>query len=74
MVGFTRTPIPALAAQVKARRLSVNDLVRGEMKRLLGRTDLSMDDRRRLDGHFTAIRDIEVTLTGRAGPRRRRPT
>jgi hypothetical protein len=68
MVGFTRNTDPGLAAQVKARRLSVNDLIRGEMKRLLGRTDLSMDDRRRLDGHFTAIRDIEVTLTGALAP------
>ena len=68
MVGFTKNADPGLAAQVKARRLSVNDLIRGEMKRLLGRTDLSMDDRRRLDGHFTAIRDIEVTLTGALAP------
>ena len=68
MVGFTKNTDPGLAAQVKARRLSVNDLIRGEMKRLLGRTDLSMDDRRRLDGHFTAIRDIEVTLTGALAP------
>jgi hypothetical protein len=68
MVGFTQNTDPGLAAQVKARRLSVNDLIRGEMKRLLGRTDLSMDDRRRLDGHFTAIRDIEVTLTGALAP------
>jgi hypothetical protein len=70
MVGLTMTSNanPALATQVKARRLSVNDLVRGEMKRLLARTDLSMDDRRRLDGHFTAIREIEVTLTGSLSP------
>ena len=68
MVGFTKNTDPALAAQVKARRLSVNDLIRGQMKRLLARTDLSMDDRRRLDGHFTAIRDIEVTLTGTLAP------
>ena len=27
-----------------------------------------MDDRRRLDGHFTAIRDIEVTLPGALAP------
>jgi hypothetical protein len=68
MVGLTRTTDPGMAAQVKARRLSVNDLVRGEMKRLLARTDLSMDDRRRLDGHFTAIREIEVTLSGSLAP------
>jgi hypothetical protein len=68
MVGFTSNADPGLAARVKARRLSVNDLVRVEMKRLLGRTDLSLQDRRRLDDHFTAIRDIEVTLTGALAP------
>src|SRR4051812_46752026 len=67
MVGLTQVD-PGLAAQVQKRRLSVNDLVRGQMKRLLGRTDLSGDDRRRLDGHFTAIRDIEVTITSKLAP------
>jgi hypothetical protein len=67
MVGLTQGD-PGLAAQVQKRRLSVNDLVRSQMKRLLGRTDLSADDRRRLDGHFTAIRDIEVTITGKLAP------
>jgi hypothetical protein len=68
MVGFTSNVDPALAERVKARRLSVNDLVRGEMRRLLARTDLSMQDRRRLDDHFTAIREIEVTLSGSLAP------
>jgi hypothetical protein len=67
MVGLTKVD-PGLATMVQKRRLSVNDLVRGEMKRLLARPDLSMDDRRRLDGHFTAIREIEVTLTGKLAP------
>jgi hypothetical protein len=67
MVGLTQAD-PGMGAMVQKRRLSVNDLVRGEMKRLLGRPDLSMDDRRRLDGHFTAIREIEVTLTGKLAP------
>jgi hypothetical protein len=67
MVGLTKVD-PGMATMVQKRRLSVNDLVRGEMKRLLARPDLSMDDRRRLDGHFTAIREIEVTLTGKLAP------
>ena len=67
MVGLTQVD-PGLAAQVQKRRLSVNDLVRNQMKRLLGRTDLSADDRRRLDGHFTAVRDIEVVLSGKLAP------
>ncbi len=64
MVGFTSNTDPGLIARVKARRLSVNDLIRGEMKQLLARPELSMQDRRRLDDHFTAIREIEVTLSG----------
>jgi hypothetical protein len=67
MVGLIQTD-PGTAALVQKRRLGVNDLVRGEMKRLLARTDLSADDRRRLDGHFSAIRDIEVKLTGALAP------
>jgi Protein of unknown function (DUF1552) len=67
MVGLVGTD-PALAASIQKRRLSVNDLVRSEMKRLLARADLSTDDRRRLDGHFSAIRDIEVKLTGALAP------
>jgi hypothetical protein len=67
MVGLVQTD-PGIAAAVQKRRLSVNDLVRGEMKRLLGRTDLSADDRRRLDGHFTSIRDIEVRISGALAP------
>ena len=67
MVGLVQTD-PGTAALVQKRRLSVNDLVRGEMKRLLARPDLSADDRRRLDGHFSAIRDIEVKLTGALAP------
>jgi hypothetical protein len=46
----------------------VNDLLRAELKRTLGRTDLSAADRKRLDGHFTAIREIEVKLQGTLAP------
>lgn len=54
MVGGTSTD-----AQLDDRRRSVNDLVRGQMQRLLGRTDLSASDRQRLELHFDAIRDFE---------------
>ena len=67
MAGLAQAD-PGVAMMVQKRRLSVNDLIRGEMKRLLARPDLSMDDRRRLDGHFTAIREIEATLTGKLAP------
>ncbi len=51
------------ANAIAARRQSVNDLVRDQMQALLGRTDLSTDDRGRLDSHFTAIRDLEIRLS-----------
>ncbi|MGB5194980.1 MAG: DUF1552 domain-containing protein [Polyangiales bacterium] len=50
------------ASSIEARRQSVNDLVRDQMQSLLGRSDLSSDDRSRLDLHFTAIRDLEIRL------------
>ncbi|HVR19684.1 MAG TPA: DUF1552 domain-containing protein [Polyangiaceae bacterium] len=58
----------ATAAEVEAQRLlatrskSINDLLRGEIQTLLARTDLSSGDRRRLDQHFSAIRDIEIGI------------
>ncbi len=52
-----------LAAQIKARRLSVNDLVRDQMSALMSRPDLSGDDQVKLQQHFDAIRDLEVELS-----------
>jgi hypothetical protein len=48
---------------IQARRRSVNDLVRSEMRELLARTDLSKTDRTRLDRHFTAIRELEIGVS-----------
>ncbi len=59
MMGLTMAP-PEVQRQLAARRLSVNDLVRGEMNALLGRSELSRWDRRRLEQHRDAIRDLEV--------------
>lgn len=50
------------ATAIAARRQSVNDLVRDQMQALMGRSDLSSDDRSRLDLHFSAIRDLEIRL------------
>jgi BMFP domain-containing protein YqiC len=50
------------ANAIAERRSSVNDLVRDQMQALLNRSDLSSDDRDRLDLHFTAIRDLEIRL------------
>lgn len=54
---------PALLEELAARRTSVNDLVRQEMQDLLGQTNLSTDDRQRLETHFEAIRDLEVNMS-----------
>ena len=61
MVGINELP-EEIAARIKARRMSVNDLVREQMQSLMGRPDLSMADRDRLQIHFDAIRDLEVEL------------
>jgi len=44
---------------LEGRRKSVNDLVRAQMKGLLGRSDLSKADRDKLDLHFTSVREFE---------------
>lgn len=67
IVGLSNVA-PELAAKIKKGRTSVNDLVRAQLQRLLSRKDLSMADRKRLDQHFGAIRDIEVKLAGDLAP------
>jgi hypothetical protein len=61
LMGLSGTP--AEVQQLAMRRRSVNDLVRDEMKDLLGNPDLSTTDRLRLDTHFAAIRDLEVAMS-----------
>ncbi len=51
-----------LAAELVTSRKSVNDLVRAELNSLLGSAALSADDKLRLQQHFDAIRDGEVTM------------
>jgi Protein of unknown function (DUF1552) len=53
---------PDVIKQIAMRRKSVNDLVRTELSELLANPDLSASDRKRLDNHFQAIRDIEVGM------------
>jgi hypothetical protein len=62
------TADPGLFQKVIARRISVNDLVRNDLKDLLRRTDLSKADRERLDLHVTSVRDMEVNMSGTLGP------
>jgi hypothetical protein len=56
--------VPAAVQQRIARgRMSVNDLVRGEMNALLGTPNLGSADRQWLQQHLEAIRDTELRLT-----------
>ncbi|MGF1467994.1 MAG: DUF1552 domain-containing protein [Sandaracinaceae bacterium] len=56
---------PEAEARVLARRESVNDLLRAQLDRLRGRPELSAADRRRLDTHREAIRDVELRIAER---------
>jgi hypothetical protein len=42
--------------------------VRGELKGLLARADLSKADRDRMDLHLTSVRDMEASMTSTLGP------
>lgn len=54
----------AAARLLAESRKSVHDLVREEMKALMGNARLSMADKQRLQTHFDAIRDTEVAMGG----------
>lgn len=61
--GNTGSAAEAEASALRAdRSKSINDILRPQIQQLLGRTDLSQSDRKRLDQHLTAIRDIEVQM------------
>ncbi|UJR83328.1 DUF1552 domain-containing protein [Sandaracinus amylolyticus] len=54
------------AARLSAlRQRGVDDLVRGQMSRILAHPRLSTTDRRRLELHRDSIRDVEITLSCR---------
>ncbi len=59
---------PVLVDKIATRRLSVNDLIRDDLKSLLARQDLSKADRERLDLHLTSVREMEVAVTQVVGP------
>ncbi len=67
MIGITQLP-EELIAQIKARRTSVNDLLREQMTALMSKPALSSADKGRLQIHFDAIRDIEVELACQLPP------
>ena len=67
LIGLQGTD-PGTVDKIAARRLSVNDLIRADLKQLLSRSDLSMEDRQRLDLHFTSVRELEMATTTVVGP------
>jgi hypothetical protein len=69
LMGLATTGTPSgntMLDQLVKRRKSANDLVRAELNALRNRSDISAADKMRLDQHFTAIRDLENTMTGMA--------
>src|SRR5262249_27310385 len=56
-----------VALRIAQRRTSVNDLVREQMRDLLGDAELGSADRRRLNMHFEAIRETELTMACELG-------
>jgi hypothetical protein len=63
MPGTTPSVDP-IAQELANKKKSINDMVRGELKSLMGLSALSSADKQRLDQHFQAIRDIEVNMGG----------
>ena len=58
----TTPSVDPLAQELANKRKSVNDLVREELNSLKNMSALSDADRKRLDQHFQAIRDLEVNM------------
>ncbi len=67
MVGITMLPEEVIK-QIKARRTSVNDLLKEQMSSLMSSPKLSKDDTDRLQLHYDAIRDIEIELSCQLPP------
>jgi hypothetical protein len=63
--GGAPTPDAERAKRLLAEsRKSIHDLVREDLRALMGNPRLSAADRQRLQMHFDAIRDIEVDIDG----------
>jgi len=61
--GGAMTPDGAQAARLLAKsRNSIHDLVRDDLRALMQNARLSSSDRQRLQQHFEAIRDAEITI------------
>ncbi len=62
LTGLAGAP-PAVQQLVAARRKSVNDLVRAQLREVLAKPQLSVSDKQRLTQHLDAVRDLEVQMT-----------
>jgi hypothetical protein len=67
IVGKDGTPAPG-ADEAKRllfeSRKSIHDLVRDDLRALMGNSRMSTADRQRLQQHFDSIRDMEITMNG----------
>lgn len=63
IVGIGSGLSPEAAQQLANRQMSINDLVRTQMTRLMQSPKLSSSDRDRLQLHFDSIRDLETQIT-----------
>ena len=61
MMGIAGAPAE-IQRRIVSRRMSVNDLVRGQLRDLLGKPVLSSSDKARLQQHLDAIRDTELSV------------
>lgn len=61
-LGTASAAPDATGSRRTLRQRSINDLVRGQLRTLLARPELSSADRARLDLHLSSIRDVEISL------------
>jgi len=62
--GSTGTDAERLARQLLASRQSVHDLVREDLSDIMRHPRLGARDKRRLQQHFDALRDAEISMGG----------
>ena len=73
LVGVVASNGAPLPGGEEAKRLlfesrkSIHDLVRDDLRALMGNSRLSGADRQRLQLHFDSIRDLEITMDGMGG-------
>jgi hypothetical protein len=69
MAGSGSTPPPpSMTDELLRRRKSAVDQVHAELTSLMNNPKVSAADRQRLDQHFTALRDVEITMMDPTGP------